>query len=184
MGRKARNKLSVCLFVRLTFHTEFGAPAVFVDENKKDEEEDAGEARQTHGDGNLREKWNAVSDCVHIIILRTFLITLKTHNHTLIHWIVMLLPHRLQQRVQHLSALCVLQLTAQWTLNMSLNTDWRMCSVGKIQFKARSLLHHHHQILSRLTLKCDSFGRAKNKYCKYWRYRQQLFPVYTVVCWI
>lgn len=55
-------KLIVCLPIclsdyscRLTFHTEFGAPAVFVDENKKNEEEDASEARQTHGDGNLRD---------------------------------------------------------------------------------------------------------------------------------
>ena len=49
------NRLPVC-WCRLTFHTEFGAPAVFVDENKKDEKEDTSEARQTHSDGNLREK--------------------------------------------------------------------------------------------------------------------------------
>lgn len=50
-------RLPFCLsdyLQRLTFHTEFGAAAVFVDENKKDEEEDASEARQAHGDGNLR----------------------------------------------------------------------------------------------------------------------------------
>lgn len=51
-------RLSFCLsdyLCRLTFHTEFGAAAVFVDENKKDEEEDASEARQAHSNGNLRE---------------------------------------------------------------------------------------------------------------------------------
>lgn len=40
---------------RLTFHTEFGAAAVLVDENKKDKEEDASKARQAHSNGNLRE---------------------------------------------------------------------------------------------------------------------------------
>lgn len=39
----------------LTFHTEFGATAVFVDENEKDEEEDTSEACQAHSDGNLGE---------------------------------------------------------------------------------------------------------------------------------
>lgn len=57
-GRKAENKAN-CVPVlpaccRLTFHSEFGAAAVFVDENKKNEEEDTSEARQTHSDGNLR----------------------------------------------------------------------------------------------------------------------------------
>lgn len=50
--------LPICLseyMCRLTFHTEFGASAVFVDENKKDEEEHTCEARQTNSDGNLGE---------------------------------------------------------------------------------------------------------------------------------
>lgn len=38
----------------LTFHTEFGAPAVFVDEDEEDEQQEAGEANQAHGDGDLR----------------------------------------------------------------------------------------------------------------------------------
>lgn len=41
---------------KLTFHTEFGAPAVFVDENKKDEEKDAGEAGQAHSNGDLKDR--------------------------------------------------------------------------------------------------------------------------------
>lgn len=60
LAERQKTKLTVCLSIclsdylcRLTFHTEFGAPAVFVDENKKDEEEDTSEARQTHSDGNL-----------------------------------------------------------------------------------------------------------------------------------
>lgn len=63
-------RLAVLLAVRLsdylrglTFHTEFGASAVFVDENEEDEEEDASEARQAHGDGDLRE---VKSDCQRI----------------------------------------------------------------------------------------------------------------------
>lgn len=63
-----QSSLSACLsayLCRLTFHTEFGAPAVFVDENKKDKEEDASETRQTHGDGNLREMKCFVRLCSH-----------------------------------------------------------------------------------------------------------------------
>ncbi len=63
LAERQKTKLTVCLPIclsdylfRLTFHTEFGAPAVFVDENKKYEEEDTSEARQTHSDGNLRER--------------------------------------------------------------------------------------------------------------------------------
>lgn len=58
-GRKVGEKadcLPICssdCLCRLTFHTEFGASAVFVDENKKHEEEDASEACQTNSDGNL-----------------------------------------------------------------------------------------------------------------------------------
>lgn len=78
--------LPICLsdyLCRLTFHTEFGAPAVFVDENKKDKEEDASKAGQTHSDGNLRKRRCRIrlrqrsEDCVHIIILSTFLLTLN-----------------------------------------------------------------------------------------------------------
>lgn len=43
LPERRKTKLTVCLTIclshylcRLTFHTEFGAPAVFVDENKKD----------------------------------------------------------------------------------------------------------------------------------------------------
>lgn len=39
-----------------TFHSEFGATPVLVDEHKQDKEEDTGEASQTHGDGDLRGK--------------------------------------------------------------------------------------------------------------------------------
>lgn len=71
---------------RLTFHTEFGAAAIFVDEDKKDEEEDASKARQAHSDGNLREMKRRVKQrqrsegCFHIIILSRFLITFNTAN--------------------------------------------------------------------------------------------------------
>lgn len=61
LAERQKNK-AVCLPIcssdylcSLTFHTEFGAPAVFVDENKKDQEEDASEARQANSDGNLGE---------------------------------------------------------------------------------------------------------------------------------
>lgn len=56
-------RLVLCLsdnLQRLTFHTEFGAAAVFVDEYKKDEEEDASKACQAHGDGNLKETKSCV----------------------------------------------------------------------------------------------------------------------------
>lgn len=66
------SRLSDCL-CGLTFHTEFGATAVFVDENEKDEEEDTSEACQAHSDGNLGEMKRCVrlrqrsDDGVHII---------------------------------------------------------------------------------------------------------------------
>lgn len=63
LAERRKTKLTDCLPIclsdylcRLTFHTEFGAPAVFVDEDKKDEEQDTSEARQTHSDGNLSER--------------------------------------------------------------------------------------------------------------------------------
>lgn len=59
-----------CLTIStLTFHTEFGAASVFVDENKKDEEEDASEACQAHSNGNLgEERPESESGCIQGII--------------------------------------------------------------------------------------------------------------------
>lgn len=52
-----RLRCCACLTIsRLTFHTEFGAASVFVDENEKGEEEDASEACQAHSNGNLGEE--------------------------------------------------------------------------------------------------------------------------------
>lgn len=60
---------------RLTFHTEFGAPTVFVDEDEKDEEKKAGEAHQADGDGNLRRMTRSRQEDV----ARTAVITGNMH---------------------------------------------------------------------------------------------------------
>lgn len=41
------------VYTLLTFHAELGAPAIFVNEDKHDEEEDAGKASQAHCDWHL-----------------------------------------------------------------------------------------------------------------------------------
>lgn len=62
-GRHKRKERQLCLrccarltIRRLTFHTKFGAPSVFVDKNEKDEEEDASKACQAHSNRNLGEE--------------------------------------------------------------------------------------------------------------------------------
>lgn len=74
---------------RLTFHTEFGAAAVFVDENKKDKEEDASKARQAHSNGNLREtkccirlRQETEEQCSNHDPFQIFLTTLNNANHS------------------------------------------------------------------------------------------------------
>ena len=37
-----------------TFHSKLGASAIFVDEDKHNDEKQAGEASQAHGDGHLQ----------------------------------------------------------------------------------------------------------------------------------